>query len=186
MSDLIFIFLITIFLFFFFSLSSLTILFNPKVTRFVKDTKMNRRLLELEDFESSRSQSVSERRLSYNFDPNEQVPSYESSQLLHRNLNTPIISRHASVVDNTRIAQLSTDLTQIRHSDDTDIRPPPPLVEEGADVGGGSTPSPPSASSFTQLDRRSLKRLGLKFLNARQHFLLACCRDLSLIPCFWG
>lgn len=30
--------------------------------------------------------------------------------------------------------------------------------------------------------RRSLKRLGLRFLNARQHFLLAACRDISLIP----
>lgn len=32
----------------------------------------------------------------------------------------------------------------------------------------------------------SLKRVGLRLLNARQHFALACCRDVSLIPCIIG
>lgn len=34
--------------------------------------------------------------------------------------------------------------------------------------------------------RRSLKLLGLQFLNARQHFLLAASRDLSLVPSLMG
>lgn len=33
---------------------------------------------------------------------------------------------------------------------------------------------------------RLLKTLGLRFLNARQHFLLAACRDLLLVPCVKG
>lgn len=33
---------------------------------------------------------------------------------------------------------------------------------------------------------RSLKLLGLQFLNARQHFLLAVSRDISLVPCLVG
>lgn len=37
-----------------------------------------------------------------------------------------------------------------------------------------------------QPKKRSLKNLGLKFLNAKQHFLLAVCRDVSLIPCIMG
>ncbi|CAK9437411.1 uncharacterized protein LODBEIA_P17890 [Lodderomyces beijingensis] len=39
-----------------------------------------------------------------------------------------------------------------------------------------------TTSRANKLQQSSIKKLGLKFLNARQHFLLACCRDVSLIP----
>lgn len=46
-----------------------------------------------------------------------------------------------------------------------------------------SAANPASATSRkSELKRNSLKQLGLKFLNARQHFALAISRDVSLIP----
>ena len=38
----------------------------------------------------------------------------------------------------------------------------------------------------SKLQQSSIKKLGLKLLNARQHFLLASCRDISLIPPLFG
>ena len=50
----------------------------------------------------------------------------------------------------------------------------------------GNNSSNGNASNSTlrggNIKRSSIKQLGLKFLNARQHFLLASCRDVSLIP----
>lgn len=80
------------------------------------------------------------------FDPNEAVPSYETSQLLHErrlDLETPNTPTRSNSID-----------------DITSLAPPPP----------------------PQKPKLSLKQLGLKFLNARQHFALAFSRDVSLVP----
>ncbi|RLP67301.1 hypothetical protein L150_06103 [Candida albicans Ca529L] len=54
------------------------------------------------------------------------------------------------------------------------------------DNRNGNNSSNGNASNSTlrggNIKRSSIKQLGLKFLNARQHFLLASCRDVSLIP----
>lgn len=47
-------------------------------------------------------------------------------------------------------------------------------------------PLPPLPPLPERPEKLLLKKLGLKFLNARQHFLLAACRDVSLIPCAVG
>lgn len=121
------------------------------------------------------------------FDPEEEVPLYESSQLLHLN----------SELDQTSLIR---DLDQSRTNSFLQIVPPLPgpnlrTSSSSASVANGAAtnehpPETPSTNStfawFSQtrkLDaKKSLKKLGLKFLNARQHFLLASCRDLSLIP----
>lgn len=109
------------------------------------------------------------------FDPGERIPSYELSQeqhrlrrsSLHQNLlnrsptqTTPLLAPPVVTTTNLRSRHLETALSRMRD------RPA----------------SPTRAAQGT----RTLKNLGLKFLNARQHFLLAACRDASLVPCVVG
>lgn len=106
------------------------------------------------------------------YDPSEIVPSYETSQLLYerqqreneRNGSIPgssNISRNIS--RNNSFAMLSLISAQ-----------------------GSNNSQSTSNGSHKANAKNSLKAIGLKFLNARQHFMLACCRDLSLIPCLIG
>lgn len=82
-----------------------------------------------------------------NFDPNEAVPSYETSQLLHERT----------------------------FGSDT---PTSPTRQNSIDDIAALLANPPAQTS----PKLSLKQLGLKFLNARQHFALAFSRDVSLVP----
>lgn len=50
----------------------------------------------------------------------------------------------------------------------------------------GRERTPRSRDESNGLAPKRLRTLGLKFLNARQHFLLAACRDVSLMPCLIG
>ncbi|RCK66306.1 N-glycosylation protein EOS1 [Candida viswanathii] len=111
------------------------------------------------------------------FDPYEVVPSYEASQRMHnQGILTPID-------DLTRPTQIYTPIPSL---------PMPQSMAPQAVPMTESTSSTEStlnnliiSSSSTRVNmmkRTSIKQLGLKFLNARQHFLLAFCRDVSLIP----
>lgn len=98
------------------------------------------------------------------YDPDQLVPSYEASQRLHwggsqgQEENANSLSG-ISQVDSASIGQ----------------------IESSAQPIGGS------GSKISRKEPRdSLKLLGLKFLNARQHFALALCRDVSLIPAIIG
>lgn len=110
------------------------------------------------------------------FDPGERIPSYESSQ------EQEVYQRH---VGRARQAPEAAALETI----------PPPTR---ADVNRGGSRSRSRDFEMPRIrerdptqspirgGRRTLKTLGLKFLNARQHFLLAACRDLSLVQCVLG
>ncbi|RLV92339.1 N-glycosylation protein EOS1 [Spathaspora sp. JA1] len=96
------------------------------------------------------------------FDPNEVVPSYETSQRIYRTTNaasgifTPIPSLPIPLAvsnSNSSTSSLNSNTTHTHTNHHPQSQAPP-----------------------------SLKQLGLKFLNARQHFALALCRDISLIP----
>ncbi|WEJ95524.1 hypothetical protein PSN45_003044 [Yamadazyma tenuis] len=61
------------------------------------------------------------------------------------------------------------------------------VSRSGSVAAGSSTDSSNNSGGTSNKNKnKTLKSLGLKFLNARQHFALACCRDLSLIPCILG
>lgn len=106
------------------------------------------------------------------YDPSEEVPSYELSQLLHEHqmlresaVNSTTVSRNSSFA---RLLE-----AHMRSFLDPSQTTPP-------------TPATGANNARKANGKRSLKKLGLKFLNAKQHFLLACCRDVSLIPCLIG
>ncbi|ABN65899.2 predicted protein [Scheffersomyces stipitis CBS 6054] len=103
------------------------------------------------------------------FDPDEAVPSYETSQMLHDRSN------NASNISISRNSSFVADMDSIAYLD----RP----TNVTAMASSTSAANPASATSRkSELKRNSLKQLGLKFLNARQHFALAISRDVSLIP----
>lgn len=91
----------------------------------------------------------------YHFDPNEEVPSYETSQLLHQERRPDEAPSRTSSVISTELGLLPGI--------------PPVLV-------------PQTNNNSSTRGRGSIKQVGLKFLNARQHFALAVCRDIALIP----
>lgn len=95
------------------------------------------------------------------YDMDEAVPLYESSQLLHQQQMNEL-RRPAPAVNTATTSRTPSNESVGEQSDASSSR-------------RGFSPR--------RIDpKKSLKRLGLKFLNARQHFLLACCRDLSLVP----
>lgn len=125
------------------------------------------------------------------FDPGERIPSYESSQEQHcrrlcdssgnlsnlRQLDSqqPIRAAFGSVPHIPPI--ITTTNTRTHNTIDLGL----PRIREretGRDRERGTSPVRGSS--------RLVKTVGLKFLSARQHFLLATCRDLSLIPCVVG
>lgn len=107
------------------------------------------------------------------FDPYEVVPSYEASQRMHNQ------GSHTPIDDLVRPSQLYTPIPSL---------PIPQAVHmTESNSSNESTLNNliiPSSSTRVNMmmKRTSIKQLGLKFLNARQHFLLAFCRDVSLIP----
>lgn len=110
---------------------------------------------------------ITENTLDPYYDPHELVPSYEVSQRLHegnrRNLDISI----ASGVGISRLGSSNNISRQ--------------YANESSELSVSN-----SNNHNRKNAKRSLKQLGLKFLNARQHFALACCRDISLIPCIFG
>lgn len=164
-------------------------------------------------FEQSRVQHVTDP-----YDPDELVPSYESSQLLHEqqqreltDLTRPLsqsiptssnVSRSNSLMLNPRSASLSnlrnTFINNLHHSHQLhqqNSRPSsirrlnsnhslrdPNTLDPSSDEDPNNDTNWNHQSIRKNNGKRSLKKIGLKFLNARQHFLLACCRDLSLAP----
>lgn len=96
------------------------------------------------------------------YDPDEQAPSYES-------------------VVNTNPPQFNNLLFQ--NSRDNSIRPSistSSTSSSNSSLQINTCPLPNTSKTF------KLKLLGLKFLNAKQHFTLAICRDISLIPPLLG
>lgn len=158
------------------------------------------------------------------FDPEEPVPTYETSQLMHQNnqclqpdiepsqfvsmdpritarelppelashLYTPIpslpIPRTSSMflLDSVETSQCTTPnmLQQQQQQHQHPQQQQQPQLGNSHSLHRSLTSSPSSTSVplRNKFKQTSIKRLGLKFLNARQHFLLACCRDISLIP----
>lgn len=105
------------------------------------------------------------------YDPGERVPSYELSQEQHTGHVRMHSSRNSSASLVDTIPPIVTTTNLRRYSDSRQTRP---------------RDRERSTTSPSRSGRKSLKTLGLKFLNARQHILLAICRDISLIPCFHG
>lgn len=179
-------------------------------------------------------------RMSYDsFDPHEDVPSYEYSQLIHEQQpqqsgnNTPnhhphthpqsqpqnhsqshSIINHHSTPNPSRsasrlqpVAQINTQINNengaLNNSNTVSRRSSvlAPSVSEtsdnnnnhnnsnGSSVNGANNNNTTTTNNNNKSKNdnpNNLKNLGLKFLNAKQHFLLACCRDLSLVPCLIG
>lgn len=124
------------------------------------------------------------------FDPGERIPSYESSQEQHW--------RRTSSFINLRRSELQVTIEQVHSRPASHSYYLPPIVTT-TNTRSRLTTDPPSRSSEREWGRdrdrgasplrsasRLVKTVGLKFLSARQHFLLATCRDLSLIPCAVG
>ncbi|CAI5755963.1 unnamed protein product [Candida verbasci] len=136
----------------------------------------------------SRQQSISQPIDLY--DPFEIVPSYETSQLLHSQIITP------QQQPPNQQQQIAED--QLSESSRSRLYTPIPSLpiprtqstismSQTNSTDSSLTSSPQLRNNNTQQPRNkkkitSIKQLGLKFLNARQHFLLAFCRDVSLIP----
>lgn len=131
------------------------------------------------------------------FDPSEDVPSYEASQLMYERLSSSI---HANCEphysnDHSYNPSLNNDPIVTSISNSTNIsRQSSVIAGSNTDLSNNSNginANGNSAGSNSGTTRgggpnRSIKHIGLKFLNARQHFALAFCRDLSLIPCLLG
>lgn len=122
----------------------------------------------------NRNQRVLRERLDNepDYDPLEDVPSYEASQLQSRaqsQTNINIVTEMCGLDGG-----LTADGDQ-SFSNSTNI-------SRQSSVGGSENDIPTNNSTHTT----SLKNIGLKFLNAKQHFALACCRDVSLIPSIFG
>ena len=103
------------------------------------------------------------------YDPHEQVPSYESVVLL---LLHPLALAGS---------QPHHQHTGHPPSFDTPNEIAPQLSSTSSSLSLLTIPTHPTTPP-TMSSTHKLKQLGLKFLNARQHFALAVCRDLSLVP----
>ncbi|RCK63660.1 N-glycosylation protein EOS1 [Candida viswanathii] len=111
------------------------------------------------------------------FDPYEVVPSYEASQRMHnQGILTP-------VDDLTRPTQIYTPIPSLPMPQSM-VPQAVPMTESTSSTEStlNNLIIPSSSTRVNMMKRTSIKQLGLKFLNARQHFLLAFCRDVSLIP----
>lgn len=109
------------------------------------------------------------------YDPTEPVPSYESSQLLHERRQR-VTERGTSLPGSSNISRdisRSSSFAALPHTGSTG-------TPSNSNIGGHST------NIGRKGNNNTLKSLGLKFLNARQHFALALSRDVSLIPCIIG
>lgn len=108
------------------------------------------------------------------YDPGERIPSYELSQEQHQHqMRSRLTGRTApNIHSESGPPILTTTNFRGRYAENRPLR-----VREWVDR---------QAASPARSGRKTLKNLGLKFLNARQHILLAACRDISLIPCLLG
>lgn len=130
------------------------------------------------------------------FDPGERIPSYESSQEQHwrgrsmRNsdsassesvLNIPMTSQSSLRSGTNSLSHFPPIVTTTNMRSRSTVELGLPRIRErerGRERDRGSSP--------VRATSRLFKTVGLKFLSARQHFLLATCRDMSLIPCVVG
>lgn len=122
------------------------------------------------------------------FNPNEDVPSYEVSQLMYEhqggngNSTVNVSDTH---IHSTTPLHVPNDQLMSSLSNSTNIS------RQSSVIAGSNTDSAPSHGTISgnnnnNRTNKSLKNIGLKFLNARQHFALAFCRDLCLIPSILG
>lgn len=169
-----------------------------------------------EELARGRSRPVTMRVQHASFDPGERIPSYESSQEQHQRLLSVQDPGAAPAADDAEAAvvsgvtQMSSLLSpfsplrlllgalhlllQVLLSLSLLQRIAPSLPSPALSSRSRAAAAPAlsrirereAAPSPPRHEKRSLKRLGLKFLNARQHFLLAACRDISLVPCILG
>ncbi|KAI5962657.1 uncharacterized protein KGF55_003733 [Candida pseudojiufengensis] len=160
------------------------------------------------------------------FDPDEAVPTYETSQMLHQNSSNnlhhinyessyptqsqPLLHNRqdsSNDIASTLLSHLYTPIpslpiprnnsTSMLHSESSESSLSNNTISYNPDH---SSQIHQSTSSITlhnhqqqnkqqnknKFKQTSIKKLGLKFLNARQHFLLASCRDVSLLPPLFG
>ena len=120
--------------------------------------------------------------------PNEPVPSYESSQYLHFSSS---VSRNGSTQRRYDLINGSAQGSSLNSSALSLTAPTPVPNTNSIESGFGLSTHFSSLASgnllvTTSKAKNSLKRLGFRFLNARQHFALACCRDILLLPCIVG
>ncbi|KAG7660954.1 uncharacterized protein J8A68_005474 [[Candida] subhashii] len=156
-------------------------------------TNINRSSSQVHDMISTTSSTSAN-----HFDPHEIVPSYEISQRLHvRNR-----SRH-DIFTNNHISSIPID----DHDDaipisSSRIYAPIPslpipvnmsrsnssssLNSDSTEITSPQQPSIQQQASSANKQKKTIKQLGLRFLNSRQHFALAFCRDVSLIPALIG
>lgn len=118
---------------------------------------------------------------SYPFDPYEPVPSYETSQLMHGHrvsgelVESSMIEESAYQPSSLAAANTNSDAGRNSHMHSFPNGGLLNSAEERVSELRKSTSS-----------KKSLKITVLRFLNARQHFALAFCRDISLVPCIFG
>lgn len=110
------------------------------------------------------------------FDPYEEVPSYEASQRMHNQ------GTHTPIDDLVRPTQIYTPIPSLPMPQSMPQAVPMTESNSSNESTLNNLIIPSSPTRVNMMKRTSIKQLGLKFLNARQHFLLAFCRDVSLIP----
>lgn len=117
------------------------------------------------------------------YDPGERIPSYESSQEQHH--GHPLVHRTHS---GTQLPGLVSGVVATQPH--AAVETPPVLTTTNmrnrfaAEPTLGRIRERENAPALGE--KKTLKNFGLRLLNARQHFLLAACRDASLVPCLIG
>lgn len=128
------------------------------------------------------------------YDPNEPVPLYELLQEHHRGSSVAVDDALRPNGEPTTPNECLTPSEQNYQyldppsvalvASNSSVRPA--LLHQNSRFFDRRRASLREQSREPKPKKRSLMNLGLKFLNAKQHFLLAVCRDVSLIPCLMG
>lgn len=121
----------------------------------------------------------------YSYDPYEPVPSYETSQLMHGHrvsgelIDSSMIEESAYHPSSLAATNVNSDTGRSNHSH---------LFSNGGISGGQLNSAEERVTDLRKStsSKKSLKITVLRFLSARQHFALAFCRDISLVPCIFG
>ncbi|EDK44936.1 hypothetical protein LELG_03115 [Lodderomyces elongisporus NRRL YB-4239] len=126
-----------------------------------------------------------------------QLNSSDSSFISSTPIPTPVSVPNTYANENTISSQqnLQQNLHQYQHQQQQRHRQqqqqqqhysPELHITNNRSTSSNNLSSLGSNSRASKLQQSSIKKLGLKLLNARQHFLLASCRDISLIPPLFG
>ena len=110
-----------------------------------------------------------------------QLNSSDSSFISSTPIPTPVSVPNTYTNENTISPQHNLHHHQLHQQHSPELH-----ITNNRSTSSNNLSSLGSNSRASKLQQSSIKKLGLKLLNARQHFLLASCRDISLIPPLFG